>query len=138
MPPAPAAAGLTVEISERVAVVTGGASGIGRALCRALAGHGAAAVVVADIDGDGAAKVVGRPGSGRPPGPRRDRRRGAHRRRRGLVAQAQAAFGRIDLFFSNAGIIVGGGVELRDDVWSRIWAVNVHSHIALARAVLPP
>jgi NAD(P)-dependent dehydrogenase (short-subunit alcohol dehydrogenase family) len=126
-----------VEIGQRVAVVTGGASGIGRSLCLALAAGGAAAVVVADIDGEGAAKVAA------------DLEAAGHKAlavttdlaltagAEDLVAQAQAAFGRIDLLFSNAGIIVGGGVELSDEVWSRTWAVNVHSHIALARAVLP-
>ncbi len=54
-----------------------------------------------------------------------------------LVTQAEQAFGRIDLVFSNAGIIVAGGIEVPDEAWSRIWAINVQSHIYLARAVLP-
>jgi NAD(P)-dependent dehydrogenase (short-subunit alcohol dehydrogenase family) len=53
------------------------------------------------------------------------------------VTQAEEEFGRIDLVFSNAGIIVDGGVELPDEAWSRSWAVNVQSHVYLARAVLP-
>jgi len=54
-----------------------------------------------------------------------------------LINQAEQAFGRIDLVCSNAGIIVAGGVEVPDEAWSRIWAINVQSHIYLARAVLP-
>ena len=61
-----------MDIKDRVVVVTGGAAGIGRALCRAFAEHGARAVVVADVDGAGAAKVAAElgvrrtPGAGRP------------------------------------------------------------------------
>ena len=54
-----------------------------------------------------------------------------------LVARAEEAFGPIDLFCSNAGIIVDGGVEVPDDAWARIWAVNVQSHVYVTRAVLP-
>jgi NAD(P)-dependent dehydrogenase (short-subunit alcohol dehydrogenase family) len=54
-----------------------------------------------------------------------------------LVTRAEEAFGRIDLFCSNAGIIVDGGVEVPDDAWSRIWAINVQSHVYAARALLP-
>jgi len=126
-----------MHLGERVAVVTGGASGIGRSLCLAFAEQGAAAVVVADIDAAGAAEVAGtiqarghralavtadvaNPGAAQ-----------------ALVAQVQDEFGRIDLFCSNAGIIVDGGVEIPDEVWSRVWAVNVQSHVYLTRALLP-
>jgi NAD(P)-dependent dehydrogenase (short-subunit alcohol dehydrogenase family) len=47
-----------MDISGKVAVVTGGASGVGRSLCLGLAERGAAGVVVCDIDADGAAKVA--------------------------------------------------------------------------------
>jgi NAD(P)-dependent dehydrogenase (short-subunit alcohol dehydrogenase family) len=124
-------------VAGQVAVVTGGASGIGRALALALAGAGAAGVVVADLDGEGAAKVAA------------EIEAAGHRALavptdvarevdiRDLVARAEEAFGPIGLFFSNAGIIVGGGVEVPDEAWARIWAVNVQSHIYVARAVLP-
>jgi len=126
-----------MEIRDRVAVVTGGASGIGRSLCLAFAEHGAAGVVVADVDTPGAedvaAQVISR--GGRALAVRADLTREGDVR--ALVGQATDAFGRIDLFCSNAGIIVAGGVEVSDEAWSRVWAINVQSHIYVARAVLP-
>lgn len=126
-----------MEIANRVAVVTGGASGIGRSIALALAAAGAAGVVVADIDGDGAARVAG------------EIEAAGHRALavttdmtreedvQALVAAAEAAYGPVDLFFSNAGIIVAGGTEVPDEAWSRIWAINVHAHVYAARALLP-
>jgi NAD(P)-dependent dehydrogenase (short-subunit alcohol dehydrogenase family) len=126
-----------MDIRNRVAVITGGASGIGRSLCLSLADRGAAAVVVADIDAAGAAEVATAiEGSG-------------HRAlavptdvasaddTQALIARAEEEFGRVDVLCSNAGIIVGGGVDLPDEAWTRMWAVNVHSHVAATRAVLP-
>jgi NAD(P)-dependent dehydrogenase (short-subunit alcohol dehydrogenase family) len=126
-----------MQLSEKVAVVTGGASGIGRALCLTFAQQGAAAVVVADLDGPGAAQVAGQieAAGHRALAVSGDVAQAADAR--ALVDQAQDAFGRIDLFCSNAGIIVGGGVDLPDEAWTRMWDVNVHSHVYAARAVLP-
>ena len=126
-----------MEIRDRVAVVTGGASGIGRSLCLAFAEHEAAGVVVADVDAPGAADVAAQVISrgGRALAVRADLTREGDVR--ALVSQAIEAYGRIDVFCSNAGIIVAGGVEVSDEAWSRIWAVNVQSHIYVARAVLP-
>jgi NAD(P)-dependent dehydrogenase (short-subunit alcohol dehydrogenase family) len=126
-----------MDISGKVAVVTGGASGIGRSIALALAEAGAAGVVVADIDGAGAGKVAteieaaGRPALAVPTDVSREADVQA------LVARTEEAFGPVDLFVSNAGIIVGGGVEVPDDAWSRIWAINVQSHVYAARALLP-
>jgi NAD(P)-dependent dehydrogenase (short-subunit alcohol dehydrogenase family) len=126
-----------MKIAERVTVVTGGASGIGRALCLAFAQQGAAAVAVADIDAQGAGEVAAaiEATGHRAIAVTADMTREADVQ--ALVARAEDAFGRIDLLCSNAGIIVPGGVEVGDDEWSRIWAVNVQSHIYAARAVLP-
>jgi NAD(P)-dependent dehydrogenase (short-subunit alcohol dehydrogenase family) len=126
-----------MEISGKVAVVTGGASGVGQSLCRGLAERGAAGVVVCDIDADGAAKVAaeieaaGQRAIAVPADVSREADVHA------LVAATEAAFGQVDLFFSNAGIIVVGGPEASDAAWQRIWAINVQSHIYVARAVLP-
>ena len=131
-----------MEITGKVAVVTGGASGVGRALCLGLAERGAAGVVVCDIDAEGAAKVAAEVEGGRT-GTAGHRALAvpadvsAEADVQALVAATEAAFGPIDLFFSNAGIIVAGGPEASDEAWSRIWAINVQSHIYVARAVLP-
>jgi NAD(P)-dependent dehydrogenase (short-subunit alcohol dehydrogenase family) len=126
-----------MDITGRVAVVTGGASGAGRAIALGLASRGAAGVVVCDIDAEGAAKVAAEIGAagGQAVPARADvtREQDVHE----LVARTESSFGPVDLFFSNAGIIVPGGPEASDEAWSRIWAVNVHSHIYVARAVLP-
>jgi NAD(P)-dependent dehydrogenase (short-subunit alcohol dehydrogenase family) len=126
-----------VEIAGRVAVVTGGASGIGRSICLALAEAGAAGVVVADIDAAGAAKAAEQVEAAghRALAVHADVSRESDVQ--ALVAKAEEVFGPVDLFFSNAGIIVAGGVEVADDAWSRIWAINVHSHVYAARALLP-
>ena len=126
-----------MDVRDRVAVVTEGASGIGRSLCLALAEHGAAGVVVADVDARGAedvaAEITAR--GHRALAVAADMSSEAAVQE--LVARAGEAFGRIDIFCSNAGIIAGGGVEVPDEAWSRMWAVNVHSHVYVARAVLP-
>jgi NAD(P)-dependent dehydrogenase (short-subunit alcohol dehydrogenase family) len=126
-----------MEITGRVAVVTGGASGAGRAIALALARRGAAGVVVSDIDAAGAATVAAEieKAGGRALAVSTDVTRQEDINH--LVTACEAAFGPVSLFFSNAGIIVAGGPEATDEAWSRIWAVNVHSHIYVSRAVLP-
>src|SRR5215813_11301170 len=122
-----------MEIEDKVVVVTGGANGIGRALCRRFAADAARSVVVADIDIAGATAVADEI-SGL--AIEVDVAKEADIVR--MVEQATKAFGSIDLFCSNAGVFGElGGPEVPDRVWRQLWDVNVMAHIFAARAVLP-
>jgi NAD(P)-dependent dehydrogenase (short-subunit alcohol dehydrogenase family) len=121
-----------MELGGKVAVVTGGASGIGAALCRRFADEGAKGVVVADLDGDAAAKVASEI-DGRPVALDVSKQGEVER----LVQEAEDAYGPVDLFCSNAGIGGGGGIEVPDEDWQRIWDVNLMAHVHAARAVVP-
>lgn len=121
-----------MEVGGRVVVVTGAARGIGRALARAFAAAGAEEVVVADIDGGGA-EAVAREINGTAVTCDVSSEQSVST----MVAKAESAHGRIDIFCSNAGIAVGGGPEAADKDWQRIWDVNVMSHVLIARHVLP-
>ncbi len=121
-----------MRLANKVAVVTGGASGIGRALARRFAAEGARGVVVADLDAARAAQVAREIGGLAVP---TDVSREADIVQ--LVERATSAFGTIDLFCSNAGIITEGGIETPDSEWQRIWNINFMAHVYAARAVLP-
>ena len=121
-----------MEAKGRVIVVTGGANGIGRALARRFASAHAEAVVVADIDLDGASAVAKEIGG---MAVRCDVSRDSDVKN--LVDRVEAEHGRIDIFCSNAGIAVDGGPEAPNDQWQRIWDVNLMSHVFVARHVLP-
>ena len=122
-----------VELAEKHVVVTGAGSGIGAAVARRFAAEGARAVVVADVNVEGAEAVAREiDGLAVPTDVSKESSI------RELVARAEAANGAIDLFFSNAGIPgPGGGPEVADEEWQRIWEINTMAHIWAARAVLP-
>jgi NAD(P)-dependent dehydrogenase (short-subunit alcohol dehydrogenase family) len=121
-----------MEPTGRVIVVTGGARGIGRALANRFARASAEAVVVADIDLDGASAVAEEIGG---TAIRCDV--SVESDVQELVERVEASHGRIDIFCSNAGIGVGGGPEAPNDQWQRIWDVNLMSHVYVARHALP-
>jgi len=121
-----------MKLEGKVAVVTGGASGIGRALCRRFAVEGARGIVVADRDGVAAAAVAKEIG-----GMAIETNVARESDIARLVGDVIARFGGIDLFCSNAGIMVEGGPEAEDADWQRIWEINVMAHVYGARAVLP-
>jgi NAD(P)-dependent dehydrogenase (short-subunit alcohol dehydrogenase family) len=121
-----------VELDAKVAVVTGGASGIGSALARRFAAEGARAIVVADVNADGAQAVAEEIG-GHAVACDVSREEDIVE----LVEATEGTHGPIDLFCSNAGIGIGGGVEVPDDEWQRIIAINLMAHIWAARALIP-
>ena len=121
-----------MQIQGKVVVVTGGANGIGRALCRAFAAAGARAVIVADLDAQGA-KGVANEIKGTSVVTNVGKESDVQR----LVEQTTKQFGQIDVFCSNAGVGVQGGPDAPDAEWQKSWDVNVMSHIYAARAVLP-
>ena len=116
----------------QVIVVTGAASGIGRALAQRFADAGAAAVVVVDRDAAGAEAAAARTGGVAMTCDVADEAAVGQ-----LVRDVEERFGGIDLFCSNAGILLLGGVDVESADWERIWQVNVMAHVYAARAVLP-
>jgi NAD(P)-dependent dehydrogenase (short-subunit alcohol dehydrogenase family) len=127
-----------MELDGKVVVVTGAASGIGRALARRFHTGGARAVVAADLDGAGAAVVAAeldaaRPGSAM--GVACDV--GVDAETTALITRTEETFGEIDLFFANAGVGTGTDLETPDDVWATAWAVNWQAHLFAARRLLP-
>ena len=121
----------------RVAVVTGGASGIGRALAEAFAREGAR-VVVADLDEAGLAEVAGtiRSHGGEGLAVRTDVADRASVQ--ALAARAFDAFGRVHVLCNNAGVALWGGLETathRD--WQWVLGVNLWGVIHGLEAFLP-
>ena len=124
-----------MEVQDKTIVVTGGASGIGKAMCERFAAEGARQVVVADLNGDGAAAVAERIGVARAAARQVDV--GVEAELIDLIDDTESRFGPIDLFCSNAGIGLGKGLDEPDEVWDAIWRVNTQSHIWVARHLVP-
>ncbi|GGA27972.1 SDR family oxidoreductase [Neptunicoccus cionae] len=121
-----------MELKDKIIVVTGAAGGIGKAMAIRFAAEGAKCVVCADLDGDGAeatAKEIG--------GVSFKVNVGNEDEIKALIDTTEAEQGPIDLFCSNAGILVAGGVEASNDDWQKIWDINVMSHVWAARHLVP-
>ena len=121
-----------MQVTDKNIVVTGGASGIGRALARRFAAEGAAKVVVADLNEEGATAVANEIG-----GLAIAANVGVEDDVINLVKTTESRVGAIDLFCSNAGIAVLGELENTNEEWQRVWDVNLMSHVYAARAVVP-
>jgi NAD(P)-dependent dehydrogenase (short-subunit alcohol dehydrogenase family) len=121
-----------IELNGKVAIVTGGASGIGAASCRALAAAGARIAVV-DRDWDGC-QVVAEEVDGIAMGVDVSDEASVT----AMVAEVAARMGPIDICFSNAGVATGSDILTTEPVvWNEQWAINVMAHVFAVRAVLP-
>lgn len=121
-----------MELTDKVAIVTGGASGIGAACSRAFAAAGALVAVVdrngagadavaAEIKGIGVACDVSDEASVN-----------------AMVAEVEDRLGPVDVLFNNAGVATGGDILAVDPaVWDQQWGINVMAHVYAVRAVLP-
>ncbi len=121
-----------MELKDKIIVVTGAASGIGKAMVERFHREGAATVVAADLDEAGAAAVAESVG-GWSMGVDVSREADIIQ----LIDETESRFGPIDLFCSNAGIGVGHGLDEPDEVWQKIWEVNTMSHVYAARNLVP-
>ena len=121
-----------MELKDKIIVVTGAASGIGRAMCLRFAEEGAKHIACVDRDIAGAeitAKMMG--------GTAYQVDVSVKDQITGMIDAVEADAGPIDLFCSNAGISVAGGVEVEDDAWQKIWEINVMSHVWASRKLVP-
>lgn len=121
-----------MQIADTVAVVTGGARGIGRAICERFAQEGARGIVVADKNAEEAeavAKLVGGTAIECDVGVETDVQK--------VVEETLARYKSVDIFISNAGITTKGGIETSDSDWQKLWDVNVMSRLFAARSAIP-
>jgi len=126
-----------MQVKDKVVVVTGGANGIGEAMCRRFTAEKARAVVVTDIDAERVQIVANELGAF---GLRADVT--VESDLVDVVEQTENRFGPIDLFCSNAGIISTDepdwlATSCPNALWQKSWEVHVMAHVYAARAVLP-
>lgn len=121
-----------MDIKDKVAVITGAASGIGRAMARRFKAEGARHVVIADLNEEGLREVAEDIGAISVPTDVSDEQAVID-----LIRAAEDECGQIDLLCSNAGIGAPGGVEADNEAWQRIWDINLMAHVYAARAALP-
>jgi len=121
-----------MDLNNRVAVITGAASGIGACCARAFAAQGAK-VVAADLNGEGANEVANEIG-----GLAIACDVGNEQDINNLVDQTEKELGPVDIFFSNAAVATGGNpLDTPIEIWQQQWEINVMAHVYAIRAVLP-
>ncbi len=122
-----------MKTKDKIILATGGANGIGKALCEKFHSDGAAKIYVADIDFETAEKVAESVGG------KAIRLDVANEENcKSVVEEILDESGRIDFIASNAGIGgAEGSLEVANEMWRRIYEINVLSHVFLARAAFP-
>lgn len=123
--------GATMQVKDKVAIVTGAAGGIGAALATALVEAGAH-VVVSDLDEQRLTATAERLGAVAVAGDA-----SSEATIDAMVAAAQEHFGPVDLFFANAGIGDGAGLEATEELWELAIDVNLLAHVRAARRLVP-
>jgi NAD(P)-dependent dehydrogenase (short-subunit alcohol dehydrogenase family) len=126
-----------MQLANKVAIITGGASGIGRATAFLFARE-KATVVIADVNASGGQAVADEISlaGGRASFESADVTRAADCRR--VVERVAKEFGKINILFNNAGVIRRATVlEISEEDWDRVMAVNVKSIYLLSREVIP-
>ena len=120
-----------MNVREKVCVVTGGASGIGLGLCTRFAQEGAH-VVLSDLRQEACEREAAPIGAftvAADVGREEDIER--------LVSAMVERFGRVDLFVSNAGIGIDGGIDMPTEKWQKIIGVNLMSEVFAAKYAIP-
>lgn len=121
-----------MQLKDKIVVVTGAASGIGRSMAIRFAEEGAKKVICVDLNSDGATEVANEiNGLAIAVDVSKEDQIAA------MIERVETEIGPIDLFCSNAGILTMGGVETPNDDWQRIWEINVMSHVWAARHLVP-
>ncbi|WP_459554578.1 SDR family oxidoreductase [Lacunimicrobium album] len=121
-----------MELKDRVIVVTGGGSGIGRAMCQRFAKEQPKGIIVADIDPLAANQTAEEIG-GIPCVCDLTLETNVKR----LIDLAEGELGPVDLYCANAGLTYKGGCELPDPEWQRLWQLHVMSTVYAARLLVP-
>lgn len=121
-----------MELTDRVVLITGGAHGIGQAVCRRIQQEKPRGIVIADRDYPAATKLASEIGGVATPCDV-----ACEDDVRAAVDKARAEFGRIDIVISNAGVTSKGGFETADEDWHRLWQINLMAHVYLSRATVP-
>jgi NAD(P)-dependent dehydrogenase (short-subunit alcohol dehydrogenase family) len=120
-----------MDIKNKSIVITGGASGIGKAMAARFLKEGASNILIADVNSEleSVADELGVSSLRTDVAKESDVK--------ALIKKAESDFGQIDLLCNNAGIGVGGGPETPNEDWQKIWDINVMAHIYATRAALP-